>query len=104
MPRQASSKPADSSAKFLVNCTHGRPNSRYMVLVTSAQKSMMKRIVNIIHKDSGNGFLGHTNGSGKPSSKEDARWVWVSGECAIHLNKFRESCAKENTNTASRVH
>ena len=64
----------DFTNTFLSKCILGEMISRYMVLVASEQKLMMMRpyqiyavkaIVKSIERNSGNGYIWHTTGSGK---------------------------------------
>ena len=64
----------DFADRFLQKCELGRMISRYMVLIQSEQKLLMMRpyqiyavqaIVDSIEKNSGNGYIWHTTGSGK---------------------------------------
>ncbi|WP_367874494.1 type I restriction endonuclease subunit R [Luteolibacter sp. Populi] len=115
--------------KFLPKCTLGRTISRYMVLIASEQKLMMmrpyqvyavKRIVDCIHDDSGNGYIWHTTGSGKTLTSFKAATLLKDNpdieKCLFvvdrkdldrqtreEFNKFQEGCVEENTNTAALV-
>lgn len=115
--------------KFLGKCTLGQTISRYMVLVASEQKLLMmrpyqvyavKRIVECIHQNNGNGYIWHTTGSGKPLTSFKASTLLKDNpdieKClfVVHLkdldrqtreefNRFQEGCVEENTNTATLV-
>ena len=120
----------DSFAEtFLVKCTLGQAISRYMVLIQSEQKLMMmrpyqvyavKRIVDCIHQNSGNGFIWHTTGSGKTLTSFKASTLLKDNpdieKCLFvvdrkdldrqtreEFNRFQEGCVEENTNTAALV-
>ena len=114
---------------FLVKCTLGQMISRYMVLVASEQKLIMmrpyqiyavKRIVDTIHQNCGNGYIWHTTGSGKTLTSFKASTLLKDNpdieKCLFvvdrkdldrqtreEFNKFQEGCVEENTNTAALV-
>jgi type I restriction enzyme R subunit len=120
----------DSFAEtFLGKCTLGQAISRYMVLIQNEQKLMMmrpyqvyavKRIMDCIQHNSGNGFIWHTTGSGKTLTSFKASTLLKINE-HIHkclfvvdrkdldrqtreeFNRFQEGCVEENTNTAALV-
>ena len=115
--------------KFLGKCTLGQTISRYMVLVASEQKLLMmrpyqvyavKRIVECIHQNSGNGYIWHTTGSGKTLTSFKASTLLKDNpdveKCLFvvdrkdldrqtreEFNRFQEGCVEENTNTATLV-
>lgn len=120
----------DSFAEtFLVKCTLGQTISRYMVLIASEQKLMMmrpyqvyavKRIVDCIHQNCGNGYIWHTTGSGKTLTSFKASTLLKDNpdieKCLFvvdrkdldrqtreEFNKFQEGCVEENTNTGALV-
>ena len=102
--------------------------SRYMVLVASEQKLLMmrpyqiyavKHIVDCIDKNSGNGYVWHTTGSGKtltsfkastllkdnPAIESASSW-WTARTSTARreeFNRFQEGCVEENTNTDTLV-
>jgi type I restriction enzyme, R subunit len=115
----------DSFAEtFLAKCTLAQMISRYMVLVASEQKLMMrpyqlyavKAIVDCIHQNCGNGYIWHTTGSGKTLTSFKASTLLKDNpdieKCLFvvdrkdldrqtreEFNKFQEGCVEENTNT-----
>ena len=115
--------------KFLPKCTLGQTISRYMVLVASEQKLLMmrpyqvyavKRIVECIHQNNGNGYIWHTTGSGKTLTSFKASTLLKDNpdveKCLFvvdrkdldrqtreEFNRFQEGCVEENTNTATLV-
>jgi type I restriction enzyme R subunit len=115
--------------KFLAKCALGEMISRYMVLVASEQKLMIMRpyqvyavkaLVECIHRNSGNGYIWHTTGSGKTLTSFKASTLLKDNpdidKCLFvvdrkdldrqtreEFNKFQEGCVEENTNTASLV-
>jgi type I restriction enzyme R subunit len=119
----------DFAQKFLAKCTLGQMISRYMVLVASEQKLLMmrpyqiyavKHIVNCIDKNSGNGYVWHTTGSGKTLTSFKASTLLKDNpaieKCLFvvdrkdldrqtreEFNRFQEGCVEENTNTESLV-
>lgn len=119
----------DFAEKFLAKCTLGQMISRYMVLVASEQKLLMmrpyqiyavKHIVDCIDKNSGNGYVWHTTGSGKTLTSFKASTLLKDKEeiekCLFvvdrkdldrqtreEFNRFQEGCVEENTNTESLV-
>jgi type I restriction enzyme R subunit len=119
----------DFADKFLAKCTLGEMISRYMVLVASEQKLLIMRpyqiyavrhIVDCIEKNSGNGYVWHTTGSGKTLTSFKASTLLKDNpdieKCLFvvdrkdldrqtreEFNKFQEGCVEENTNTASLV-
>ncbi len=115
--------------KFLAKCTLGQMISRYMVLVANEQRLMMMRpyqiyavkaIVDCIHRNSGNGYIWHTTGSGKTLTSFKASTLLKDNpdidKCLFvvdrkdldrqtreEFNKFQEGCVEENTNTEALV-
>ncbi|MCP5487161.1 MAG: type I restriction endonuclease subunit R [Verrucomicrobia bacterium] len=111
---------------FLAKCTLGHTISRYMVLIQSEQKLMImrpyqvyavKRIVDSIHQNCGNGYIWHTTGSGKTLTSFKASTLLKDNpdieKCLFvvdrkdldrqtreEFNRFQEGCVEENTNTA----
>ena len=114
---------------FLAKCTLGETINRYMVLVASEQKLLMmrpyqiyavKNIVECIEKNSGNGYVWHTTGSGKTLTSFKASTLLKSNQtvdkCLFvvdrkdldrqtreEFNRFQEGCVEENTNTRALV-
>jgi len=114
---------------FLSKCILGEMISRYMVLVESEQKLMMMRpyqiyavkaIVDTIEKNSGNGYIWHTTGSGKTltsfkastllkDNKDIEKCLFVvdrkdlDRQTREEFNKFQDGCVEENTNTDTLV-
>jgi type I restriction enzyme R subunit len=114
---------------FLPKCLLARTISRYMVLVASEQKLLMmrpyqiyavKNIVECIEKNSGNGYIWHTTGSGKTLTSFKAATLLKAnpaiGKCVFvvdrkdldrqtreEFNRFQEGCVEENTNTGALV-
>ncbi|KAA0220494.1 MAG: type I restriction endonuclease subunit R [Phycisphaerae bacterium] len=119
----------DFADKFLAKCTLGQMISRYMVLVASEQKLLMmrpyqiyavKHIVDCIEKNSGNGYVWHTTGSGKTLTSFKASTLLKTDpnieKCLFvvdrkdldrqtreEFNRFQEGCVEENTNTGALV-
>jgi type I restriction enzyme R subunit len=120
----------DSFAEsFLAKCTLGQAISRYMVLMAGEQKLMVmrpyqiyavKRIVECIQQNCGNGFIWHTTGSGKTLTSFKASTLLKDNpdieKCVFvvdrkdldrqtreEFNKFQEGCVEENTHTGSLV-
>ena len=119
----------DFAEKFLAKCTLGQTISRYMVLVASEQKLLMmrpyqiyavKHIVDCIEKNSGNGYVWHTTGSGKTLTSFKASTLLKDNpaieKCLFvvdrkdldrqtreEFNRFQDGCVEENTNTESLV-
>ncbi|MEA3203085.1 MAG: type restriction enzyme subunit, partial [Thermoplasmata archaeon] len=119
----------DFADKFLAKCTLGQMISRYMVLVASEQKLLMmrpyqiyavKHIVECIERNSGNGYVWHTTGSGKTLTSFKASTLLKDNpaieKCLFvvdrkdldrqtreEFNRFQEGCVEENTNTESLV-
>jgi type I restriction enzyme R subunit len=120
----------DSFAEsFLAKCTLGQAISRYMVLMGGEQKLMVmrpyqiyavKRIVECILQNCGNGFIWHTTGSGKTLTSFKASTLLKDNpdieKCVFvvdrkdldrqtreEFNKFQEGCVEENTHTGSLV-
>ena len=119
----------DFADKFLAKCTLGEMISRYMVLIASEQKLLImrpyqiyavKHIVDCIEKNSGNGYVWHTTGSGKTLTSFKASTL-LKDNLAIEkclfvvdrkdldrqtreeFNRFQDGCVEENTNTDSLV-
>ncbi|MBS0602632.1 type I restriction endonuclease subunit R [Plasticicumulans sp.] len=114
---------------FLVKCTLGQMISRYMVLVASEQKLLMmrpyqiyavKRIVQCITENRGNGYVWHTTGSGKTLTSFKAATLLKANpdieKCLFvvdrkdldrqtreEFNRFQEGCVEANTNTGALV-
>ncbi|MGI9256551.1 MAG: type I restriction endonuclease subunit R [Salinispira sp.] len=114
---------------FLAKCALGETISRYMVLVASEQKLLMmrpyqiyavKRIVESIHNNCGNGYIWHTTGSGKTLTSFKASTLLKDNasieKCLFvvdrkdldrqtreEFNRFQEGCVEENTNTEALV-
>ncbi|HYD64140.1 type I restriction endonuclease subunit R [Azospirillum sp.] len=119
----------DFAESFLAKCTLGQTISRYMVLVASEQKLLMmrpyqiyavKHIVDRIDKNSGNGYVWHTTGSGKTLTSFKASTLLKDNpaieKCLFvvdrkdldrqtreEFNRFQKGCVEENTNTESLV-
>lgn len=115
--------------KFLAKCMLAQMISRYMVLVASEQKLMMmrpyqiyavKHLVDCIEKNSGNGYIWHTTGSGKTLTSFKASTLLKTDpnieKCLFvvdrkdldrqtreEFNRFQEGCVEENTNTGALV-
>ncbi len=115
--------------KFLPKCTLAQMISRYMVLVVTEQKMLVmrpyqiyavKKIVNCIEENRGNGYVWHTTGSGKTLTSFKASTLLKDNEdiekCLFvvdrkdldrqtreEFNKFQKDCVEENTHTASLV-
>jgi type I restriction enzyme R subunit len=119
----------DFAEKFLLKCTLGQTISRYMVLIASEQKLMImrpyqvyavRRMVECITNNAGNGYVWHTTGSGKTLTSFKASTL-LKDNPDIHkclfvvdrkdldrqtreeFNRFQEGCVEENTNTAALV-
>src|SRR5215510_895039 len=119
----------DFADKFLAKCALGEMISRYMVLVASEQKLLMmrpyqiyavKHIVDCIEKNSGNGYVWHTTGSGKTLTSFKASTLLKDNldidKCLFvvdrkdldrqtreEFNRFQQGCVEENTNTETLV-
>lgn len=119
----------DFADAFLAKCTLAEMISRYMVLVQSEQKLLMMRpyqiyavqaIVECIQRNSGNGYIWHTTGSGKTLTSFKAATLLkdnpdidkclfvvdrkdLNRQTREEFNKFQENCVEENTNTESLV-
>ncbi|MBN9482844.1 MAG: DEAD/DEAH box helicase [Bacteroidetes bacterium 43-93] len=115
--------------KFLGKCHLGEMISRYMVLVESEQKILVmrpyqvyavKKIVECIEQNRGNGYIWHTTGSGKTLTSFKASTLLKDNndieKCLFvvdrkdldrqtreEFNKFQEGCVEENTNTETLV-
>lgn len=120
---------ANFTEKFLSKCTLGELVSKYMVLVESEQKILVmrpyqiyavKRIVNCIEENRGNGYIWHTTGSGKTLTSFKASTLLKDNpdieKCLFvvdrkdldrqtreEFNKFQEGSVEENTNTETLV-
>ena len=114
---------------FLAKCTLAQMISRYMVMVASEQKLLLmrpyqiyavKRIVECIDKNLGNGYIWHTTGSGKTLTSFKASTLLKANpaieKCLFvvdrkdldrqtreEFNRFQEGCVEENTNTGTLV-
>jgi len=119
----------DFANVFLAKCTLGQMISRYMVLVASEQKLLVmrpyqiyavKKIVDCIHQNRGNGYIWHTTGSGKTLTSFKASTLLKDNpdieKCLFvvdrkdldrqtreEFNRFQEGCVEENTNTETLV-
>lgn len=119
----------DFADKFLAKCTLAEMVSRYMVLVASEQKLLImrpyqiyavKHIVDCIDKNTGNGYVWHTTGSGKTLTSFKASTLLKDNpdieKCVFvvdrkdldrqtreEFNRFQEGCVEENTNTGALV-
>jgi type I restriction enzyme R subunit len=119
----------DFAGAFLAKCTLGHMISRYMVLVASEQKLLVmrpyqiyavKNIVECIDKNSGNGYVWHTTGSGKTLTSFKASTLLKANDkiekCLFvvdrkdldrqtreEFNRFQEGCVEGNTNTETLV-
>ncbi len=115
--------------KFLRKCTLGEMISKYMVLVESEQKLLVmrpyqiyavKRIIECIDDNRGNGYIWHTTGSGKTLTSFKASTLLKDNpdieKCLFvvdrkdldrqtreEFNKFQEGSVEENTNTETLV-
>lgn len=113
------------SNRFLPKCTLGEMISRYMVLIDTEQKMLVmrpyqvyavKRIMDCINDNRGNGYIWHTTGSGKTLTSFKTSTLLKDNEgvdkCLFvvdrkdldrqtrdEFNKFQEGCVEENTNT-----
>ena len=120
---------ASFTEKFLSKCTLGELVSKYMVLVESEQKILVmrpyqiyavKRIINCIEENRGNGYIWHTTGSGKTLTSFKASTLLKDNpdieKCLFvvdrkdldrqtreEFNKFQEGSVEENTNTETLV-
>ena len=129
-PDNSKVKGIDAFAEaFLPKCALALTISRYMVLVASEQKLLMmrpyqiyavKNIVECIEKNSGNGYVWHTTGSGKTLTSFKASTLLKANptvdKCLFvvdrkdldrqtreEFNRFQEGCVEENTNTRALV-
>jgi len=119
----------DFAETFLAKCTLGQMISRYMVLVASEQKLLMmrpyqiyavKHIVDCIDRNSGNGYVWHTTGSGKTLTSFKASTLLKDNpaieKCLFvvdrkdldrqtreEFNRFQDGCVEGNTNTGALV-
>ncbi len=117
------------SEKFLTKCTLGEMISKYIVLVESEQKLLImrpyqiyavKRIIECIKDNRGNGYIWHTTGSGKTLTSFKASTLLKDNtdieKCLFvvdrkdldrqtreEFNKFQEGSVEENTNTETLV-
>jgi len=115
--------------KFLSKCTLGEMISKYMVLVESEQKLLVmrpyqiyavKRIIECINDNRGNGYIWHTTGSGKTltsfkastllkDNREIEKCLFVvdrkdlDRQTREEFNRFQEGSVEENTNTETLV-
>lgn len=115
--------------KFLSKCTLGEMISKYMVLVESEQKLLVmrpyqiyavKRIIECINDNRGNGYIWHTTGSGKTLTSFKASTLLKDNheieKCLFvvdrkdldrqtreEFNRFQEGSVEENTNTETLV-
>lgn len=130
LPDNTKVKDLDAFADaFLTKCTLGETISRYMVLVASEQKLLMmrpyqiyavKRIVDCIRDNLGNGYVWHTTGSGKTLTSFKTSTLLKANQavdkCLFvvdrkdldrqtreEFNRFQEGCVEENTNTRALV-
>lgn len=120
---------SDFSSAFLPKCTLGEMISRYMVLVATEQKILVmrpyqiyavKKIIECIEDNRGNGYIWHTTGSGKTLTSFKTSTLLKDNlnvdKCLFvvdrkdldrqtrdEFNKFQENCVEENTNTDSLV-
>jgi type I restriction enzyme R subunit len=119
----------DFADTFLQKCELGRMISRYMVLIQSEQKLLVMRpyqiyavqaIVECIEKNSGNGYIWHTTGSGKTLTSFKASTLLrdnpaidkclfvvdrkdLDRQTREEFNRFQEGCVEQNTNTGALV-
>ena len=113
---------------FLAKCTLAEMLSRYMVLIQSERKLMMRpyqiyavqAIVDCIPQNRGNGYTWHTTGSGKTLTSFKASTLLKDNpdieKCLFvvdrkdldrqtrqEFNRFQPGCVEENTNTETLV-
>lgn len=115
--------------EVLRKCTLGELISRYMVLVETERKLLImrpyqiyavKKMVECIENNSGNGYIWHTTGSGKTltsfkaatllkDNSNIAKCLFVvdrkdlDKQTREEFNKFQKDCVEENTNTGELV-
>ena len=115
--------------EVLRKCTLGELISRYMVLVETERKLLImrpyqiyavKKMVECIGNNSGNGYIWHTTGSGKTLTSFKAATLLKDNphiaKCLFvvdrkdldkqtreEFNKFQKDCVEENTNTGELV-
>ena len=115
--------------EVLRKCTLGELISRYMVLVEMERKLLImrpyqiyavKKMVECIENNSGNGYIWHTTGSGKTLTSFKAATLLKDNphiaKCLFvvdrkdldkqtreEFNKFQKDCVEENTNTGELV-
>ena len=115
--------------EVLRKCTLGELISRYMVLVETERKLLImrpyqiyavKKMVESIENNSGNGYIWHTTGSGKTLTSFKAATLLKDNphiaKCLFvvdrkdldkqtreEFNKFQKDCVEENTNTGELV-
>lgn len=115
--------------EVLRKCTLGELISRYMVLVETERKLIImrpyqiyavKKMVECIKNNSGNGYIWHTTGSGKTltsfkaatllkDNSNIAKCLFVvdrkdlDKQTREEFNKFQKDCVEENTNTGELV-
>ena len=115
--------------EVLRKCTLGELISRYMVLVETERKLLImrpyqiyavKKMVECIKNNSGNGYIWHTTGSGKTLTSFKAATLLKDNphiaKCLFvvdrkdldkqtreEFNKFQKDCVEENTNTGELV-
>ena len=115
--------------EVLYKCALGELISRYMVLVETEEKLIImrpyqiyavKKMVECIENNSGNGYIWHTTGSGKTltsfkaatllkDNPHIAKCIFVvdrkdlDKQTREEFNKFQKDCVEENTNTGELV-
>lgn len=115
--------------EVLYKCALGELISRYMVLVETEEKLIImrpyqiyavKKMVECIENNSGNGYIWHTTGSGKTLTSFKAATLLKDNphiaKCLFvvdrkdldkqtreEFNKFQKDCVEENTNTGELV-
>lgn len=115
--------------EVLYKCALGELISRYMVLVETERKLIImrpyqiyavKKMVECIENNSGNGYIWHTTGSGKTLTSFKAATLLKDNpniaKCLFvvdrkdldkqtreEFNKFQKDCVEENTNTGELV-
>lgn len=115
--------------EVLYKCALGELISRYMVLVETEEKLLImrpyqiyavKKMVECIKNNSGNGYIWHTTGSGKTLTSFKAATLLKDNphiaKCLFvvdrkdldkqtreEFNKFQKDCVEENTNTGELV-
>ncbi len=115
--------------EVLYKCALGELISRYMVLVETERKLLImrpyqiyavKKMVECIKNNSGNGYIWHTTGSGKTltsfkaatllkDNSNIAKCLFVvdrkdlDKQTREEFNKFQKDCVEENTNTGELV-